>query len=97
MIGGGGPVAGMSGRCDSRTSYNLSWKNRSWARDRFFMARMLSPIPIHDQVDPREKLSVKTKGGYIMADIQWIHDFDEGLKQANDAKKPLFLDFFKDG
>jgi hypothetical protein len=32
-----------------------------------------------------------------MTEIQWIHDFDEGLKQAGDAKKPLFLDFFKDG
>ncbi len=32
-----------------------------------------------------------------MANVQWQHDFDAGLKQAADAKKPLFLDFFKDG
>lgn len=32
-----------------------------------------------------------------MAEVQWIHDFEEGLKKAGDAKQPLFLDFFKDG
>jgi hypothetical protein len=32
-----------------------------------------------------------------MTDIQWLQDFDEGLKKADDANKPLFLDFFKDG
>lgn len=32
-----------------------------------------------------------------MTDIQWLHDFDDGLRQAKDGNKPLFLDFFKDG
>lgn len=32
-----------------------------------------------------------------MSQIQWHHDFEESLKQAGSEKKPLFLDFFKDG
>ena len=29
--------------------------------------------------------------------INWINDYEEGLGRARDEKKPLFLDFFKDG
>jgi hypothetical protein len=32
-----------------------------------------------------------------MADVHWLHDFEDGLQKAGDAGKPLFLDFFKDG
>jgi len=32
-----------------------------------------------------------------MANIQWRHDFVQGLQQAGEAQKALFLDFFKDG
>jgi hypothetical protein len=32
-----------------------------------------------------------------MAEIQWLEDYDEGLKRAGSEKRPLFLDFFKDG
>jgi hypothetical protein len=32
-----------------------------------------------------------------MADIRWAQGYDEGLKRAGEEKKPLFLDFFKDG
>ena len=30
-------------------------------------------------------------------EINWIRDFEKGLDRARDEKKPLFLDFFKDG
>lgn len=33
-----------------------------------------------------------TQGG-----IKWMNDFEKGLERARDEKKPLFLDFFKDG
>jgi hypothetical protein len=29
--------------------------------------------------------------------ISWINDYEEGMGRARDEKKPLFLDFFKDG
>ena len=29
--------------------------------------------------------------------INWIHDYEKGVGRARDEKKPLFLDFFKDG
>ena len=29
--------------------------------------------------------------------INWINDYEEGLERAREEKKPLFLDFFKDG
>ncbi len=29
--------------------------------------------------------------------VNWIRDYAEGLGRAQDEKKPLFLDFFKDG
>lgn len=29
--------------------------------------------------------------------IKWLEDFDKGLEKARELKKPLFLDFFKDG
>jgi hypothetical protein len=29
--------------------------------------------------------------------IKWIDDYEAGLERARDEKKPLFLDFFKDG
>ena len=32
-----------------------------------------------------------------MATIQWVSDYESGLKAAGETKKPLFLDFFKDG
>ena len=30
-------------------------------------------------------------------EINWITDYEEGAGRARDEKKPLFLDFFKDG
>jgi hypothetical protein len=36
-------------------------------------------------------------GGKTMANIEWLHNYDEGLKRAGNEKKPLFLDFFKEG
>jgi hypothetical protein len=32
-----------------------------------------------------------------MANIQWLHKYEEGIKLAREEKMPLFLDFFKDG
>ena len=32
-----------------------------------------------------------------MANIEWLHDYDEGLQRAVNENKPLFLDFFKEG
>lgn len=32
-----------------------------------------------------------------MSTIQWLDDYQEGLKRADKEKRPLFLDFFKDG
>lgn len=32
-----------------------------------------------------------------MAKVQWSNDYESSLKKAGDEKKPLFLDFFKDG
>lgn len=32
-----------------------------------------------------------------MAEIQWLNDYDAGLKRSGEEKKPLFLDFFKEG
>jgi hypothetical protein len=32
-----------------------------------------------------------------MATIKWANSYEDGLKAAADGKKPLFLDFFKDG
>ena len=32
-----------------------------------------------------------------MAMIKWVNSYEDGLKAANEAKKPLFLDFFKNG
>ena len=29
--------------------------------------------------------------------INWINAYEEGLGRAREEKKPLFLDFFKDG
>lgn len=29
--------------------------------------------------------------------INWLNDYEESLGRARDEKKPLFLDFFKDG
>ena len=29
--------------------------------------------------------------------IQWVATYEEGLKRAGETKKPVFLDFFKDG
>ena len=29
--------------------------------------------------------------------INWINDYEEGVGRSHGAKKPLFLDFFKDG
>jgi hypothetical protein len=29
--------------------------------------------------------------------INWINDYEEGCGRAREEKKPLFLDFFKDG
>jgi len=29
--------------------------------------------------------------------VQWIGDYDRGIEKARDEKKPLLLDFFKDG
>ena len=31
------------------------------------------------------------------AKINWIRDYEEGAASAREEKKPLFLDFFKDG
>jgi hypothetical protein len=31
------------------------------------------------------------------AKISWINDYEEGCERARGEKKPLFLDFFKDG
>jgi hypothetical protein len=36
-------------------------------------------------------------GGVPMSTIGWIENLDEGLQEAGAAKKPLFLDFFKEG
>jgi hypothetical protein len=35
--------------------------------------------------------------GNRMAEIKWVSDYQDGLKAAAEGKKPLFLDFFKDG
>jgi len=32
-----------------------------------------------------------------MTTIKWANSYEDGLKGAADEKKPLFLDFFKDG
>lgn len=32
-----------------------------------------------------------------MVDIKWVGAYQDGLKAAAEEKKPLFLDFFKDG
>jgi hypothetical protein len=29
--------------------------------------------------------------------IEWIRDYEKGLEKARAEKKPMFLDFFKDG
>jgi hypothetical protein len=29
--------------------------------------------------------------------INWINDYEEGCGRAREQRKPLFLDFFKDG
>ena len=29
--------------------------------------------------------------------INWVYNYEEGLERVQDEKKPLFLDFFKDG
>jgi hypothetical protein len=39
----------------------------------------------------------KTTGGDNMADIQWLHKYEEGINLAREEQKPLFLDFFKNG
>lgn len=39
------------------------------------------------------------EGSIPMADskINWMNDFEKGLHRAREEKKPLFLDFFKEG
>lgn len=32
-----------------------------------------------------------------MSQIQWLSDYDGGLQRAKQEKKPLLLDFFKNG
>ena len=32
-----------------------------------------------------------------MANIEWLNDYDRGLKRAREEGKLLFLDFFKEG
>jgi hypothetical protein len=31
------------------------------------------------------------------AKINWIRDYEEGVARVRNEKKPLYLDFFKDG
>lgn len=31
------------------------------------------------------------------AKINWINDYEEGVGRSREEKKPLFLDFFKNG
>jgi hypothetical protein len=33
----------------------------------------------------------------IQVKIEWEHDYKKGLQIVKDQKKPMFLDFFKDG
>jgi len=29
--------------------------------------------------------------------VNWIENYDQGIEKARDEKKPVMLDFFKDG
>ncbi|MCJ8499722.1 thioredoxin family protein [Desulfatitalea alkaliphila] len=29
--------------------------------------------------------------------VKWLNDYDAGLEACRERKKPMFLDFFKDG
>lgn len=33
----------------------------------------------------------------VKTEIKWLTDYNEALKQANQEKKPIYLDFWLDG